>query len=318
MAYATWLSPGCGDTGAASPPEAQADVSRALPVDSVPFGPAPGDYYLSAAPGERRAVGVLVLMCGFAQAPRSIPPETALPALAPARGYYVLLLGNGATLAPTPRTRQRLDRAFAHFRENHPDAAALPWAIGGFSAGGTHALRYVEHAATSPTAPDVDWRAVFTVDAPVDLFDIERYFRRELAVGTAAAGIQEARFATGTLAQNLGTLPRDSAAFLEATPFATHANAPGNERYLADVAVRVYHDVDVGWLIRERGRTLYESNAAAASALVVALRRAGHPRADFAQATGEGYRSDGRRHPHSWSIAEPSALLDWLDDARAR
>ena len=288
-------------------------ISLSVQFNRVAFGPAPTDYYLHAPPNSNVSpAGVLWLLSGFAQAPESIPPETDLPQRARTAGYHVVLLGNGSHLATTPAVLERLDEAVLHFRENQTSAPGISYAVGGFSAGGTHALRYVEHCRAREATAPVQWDAAFAVDAPVDLFAIRAYFLRERDAGTAAVGIQEAEAALGTLAQNLGTLPADSAAYLAATPFAGHLSVPGNERHLLGTRVRSYHDVDLAWLLNERGRTAAEGNFGPASALILALRRQGHPAADFIQATGRGYRSDGRRHPHSWSIVDTEELIEWL------
>ncbi len=307
----------CGDPTAppSTPDEPATPVIRnslSLQLDTVAFGPEPEDYYLIGKPEREVLTGVLFFMSGFAQAPESILPESDLPKLAVDAGMAVVLLGNGPRLATTPPVLDRLDWAVAHFRENHPTASEIPWSIGGFSAGGTRALRYAEDCGRRGERAPVKWRAVFGVDPPVDLFEIRDYFQREIEDGTAEVGIDEARFATAALAQNLGTLPTDSTAFLEATPFAAHLKQPGNERWLRDTAVRLYHDVDIDWLVTERGRTARDGNFGPASALIVALRRQGHPAVEFIQSTGEGYRANGTRHPHSWSIVGGAEAVGWL------
>lgn len=52
---------------------------------------------------------------------------------------------------------------------------------------------------------------------------------------------------------------------------------------------------------------------AAQRGLVNELRLLGNDRAQLVVTSGKGYREPGhRRHPHSWSIADPKTVLDWL------
>ena len=38
----------------------------------------------------------------------------------------------------------------------------------------------------------------------------------------------------------------------------------------------------------------------------------GNKNAAFIQALGKGYRVDGTRHPHSWSIVNPAEFIKWI------
>jgi len=38
----------------------------------------------------------------------------------------------------------------------------------------------------------------------------------------------------------------------------------------------------------------------------------GNTDAELVPALGKGYRLDGTRHPHSWSIVDPSNCIDWI------
>ena len=96
------------------------------------------------------------------------------------------------------------------------------------------------------------------------------------------------------------------------TPFNAKLLGPGNERFLCDTAVRVYHDVDVVWQLENRRRSLYDANALGASELIARLLLAGNNRAEFVQANGKGVRSNGQRHPHSWSIVDAGELVGWV------
>ncbi len=53
-------------------------------------------------------------------------------------------------------------------------------------------------------------------------------------------------------------------------------------------------------------------NALDQSAMINYLRRLGNKDAEFINAFGKGYRLDGTRHPHSWSIVDAANCINWI------
>ncbi len=47
-------------------------------------------------------------------------------------------------------------------------------------------------------------------------------------------------------------------------------------------------------------------------AVINQLHLLGNEQAEYINALGKGYRMDGRRHPHSWSIVDAEDCVDWL------
>ncbi|MBX9449077.1 MAG: hypothetical protein KL787_04905 [Taibaiella sp.] len=81
---------------------------------------------------------------------------------------------------------------------------------------------------------------------------------------------------------------------------------------MKDIPVRIYNDVDVCWWIENRNADLYAMNAVDQSAMINLLRMNGNTRAEFINAYQKGYRLEGMRHPHSWSIVDPEDCIDWI------
>ena len=285
---------------------AQADYER------IQFGQdAQADYYLAVPPPSDNIAGVLVLLPGFAQPPESIFPETDIPQLAAASDLLVIALAAGPKLYADAEVVARLDAALRDVITRY-GVAATDFVLGGFSAGGTVGLRYAQYAYQYPAAAVIRPRAVFSVDSPVDLFAIYDYFEREQARNYSAVGLAEANFAKDIMLRELGDPTNHATTYDTLTPFNAKLLGPGNERFLCDTAVRVYHDVDVVWQLENRRRSLYDANALGASELIARLLLAGNDRAEFMQANGKGVRSNGQRHPHSWSIVDAGELVGWV------
>lgn len=268
-------------------------------------------YYLESVPTSGKIEAVLLLLPGFGQAPESIYQASRLPDKAVAQNILVISKAAGPTLWADDNVIQSVDAAIADVISRHPQTKKLKWSLGGFSAGGSVGLRYAEINADRTNAP-AKFEAVFTVDSPVDLVGIWNYFDRELERSFSEAGTNEARYASQLMEKELGTPASDSSAYAELTPFDIRLKQPGNEAQLKNMAVRVYHDVDLEWLIEERRRSARDANFFASSEMISRLRLMGNSRAEFMQSSKPGIRSNGERHPHSWSIVDEDECVSWI------
>ena len=185
-------------------------------------------------------------------------------------------------------------------------------AMGGFSSGGTIVLRYAELCKQNPSAYPVSPAAVFTGDSPVDLAGLYRSAKRELEKGFQGWWLDESRMIIQTLGDTFGQPDKTPTAWNAVNPFNAADTSKGNEQYLATIACRTYHDVDVEWQLKNRGRSLYQFNALDASELVSRLQLRGNNKAAFIQSKIPGMRANGQRHPHSWNIIEAKELVEWI------
>ncbi len=269
-------------------------------------------YYLAAEPASHRIASVLILLPGFAERAEAVFPETKLDNVAYASDILVVAVSAGAKLYVDADLLPKLNRVFEDIVNRYkvrPDQFVL----GGFSAGGTVALRYAELCKESPADYPVQPKGVFTIDSPIDLFELWTYCDREIAKNFAEVGVSEARFVQQLMTQEHGTPTTNPDEYKKLTPFDKALTKPGNERFLKDTAVRMYHDVDINWYLRERRRSAFDANFAASSELINRLLLLGNQRAEFVQSDRKGVRSNGTRHPHSWSIVNETECVRWIN-----
>ncbi|TAE29780.1 MAG: hypothetical protein EAZ91_11705 [Cytophagales bacterium] len=268
-------------------------------------------YYLTVEPASRRIASVLILLPGFADRAEAVFPETKLHNVAYTNDILVVAVSGGSKLYVDADLLPKLNLVFRDIIKRYgvrPDQFVL----GGFSAGGTIALRYVELCKESPADYPINPKGVFAIDSPVDLFDLWAYFDREKAKNFSEVGVAEARFVQQLMTREHG-IPKDNLLkYKGLTPFHRELTEPGNERHLAATAVRVYHEVDINWYLRERRRSAFEANFSASSELINRLLLLGNQRAEFVQSDRKGYRSNGTRHPHSWSIVNEAECIEWI------
>jgi hypothetical protein len=273
-------------------------------------------YLLHPFAGRPRAL--LVLLPGYGGDVRSFTRESAytpstLPErLAGAGVLTVTAVPDPETLFATEAPLARLDSIVAEVVRRF-GVAPHRVAVGGFSAGGTGAVRYAQRCAAGGCTAVPGVAAVFGVDPPLDFERLYRSAQLIVRRGAPRSNLAEERWLMDALETSLGGGP-DAApdAYHRASPLLASRADGGNARWLAQTPIRLYTEPDVHWWMEERDLDYSGMNAMDHAALVNLLRVAGNDRAELITTRGRGYRPDGRRHPHSWSIVDEAELADWL------
>ncbi|NIG54082.1 hypothetical protein [Chitinophaga sp. Cy-1792] len=222
-----------------------------------------------------------------------------------------------AVIAPTINQRLSLNEEVQGFLNTvFQDAVTryhIPenkFIIGGFSMGGLFALRYGELSVSDSTKTAVHPAGVYSVDGPTDLetmyHNFEVALERSPNKAEPAYGLNEFRKYFG------GSPAEKPAAYLYFSTYSYREKDGGNAKYLAKMPVRIYNDVDVNWWLANRNCDLYGMNALPQSAMINYLHSIGNKKAVFINAYQKGYRLDGTRHPHSWSIAPAEDVMPWV------
>jgi hypothetical protein len=186
-------------------------------------------------------------------------------------------------------------------------------AIGGFSAGGIGAMRYTQFCIKSKRKTKAPV-ATFAVDSPLDY---ERWFlAAELELKRLAlAGRDNAedQSAVHYLRKEFGGSPTEAgAAYRGQSVVSTLVPDGGNACVLKNTPVRIYIEPDLKWRLENWNQDVYGSNLPDATALINVLRLLGNNNAELITTSGAGYRRDGSRNPHSWSIVDERELAQWL------
>lgn len=269
------------------------------------------DYYLILKPPTERIKGVLILLPGYGEKAESIFPQSKLFNVAFSNDLLTIAIAGGEKIYADDQVINKLNGGLNDFLKKYPNISKEKFVIGGFSAGGTISLRYAEYCVENPTKVPVVPKGVFTVDSPLDLEDIWDYFQREIKKNYSEVGVFEAKMISEIMRKEIGTPLTNPKRYNELTPFNHKLNDVGNERFLKNMAVRVYEDIDIEWQLKQRRRSLYDTNILNASELINRLMLMGNERAEFMTAKQPGYRSNGMRHPHSWSIVDEVEFIQW-------
>jgi len=187
--------------------------------------------------------------------------------------------------------------------------------IGGFSGGGVSATRYVELTIENKKEELIP-KGLFIGDAPIDYLEFYKYCDREIVrncqAKDARVGKREAEAVKKDYNNSFGDPVIDRDKYVKNSPITITEPDFGNAKYLLNIPVRTYHEVDPMWYIKERCRNQFtEENIYVGTALINYLYTNCNNKADVIITYSRGYRSPGVRHPHSWSIIEAKGLLEW-------
>jgi hypothetical protein len=185
--------------------------------------------------------------------------------------------------------------------------------VGGFSLGGMNAIRYTEMAYENDAITAIKPAAVYGVDPPLDLARLYHSFLRTIEKNYSQPAMNEAKDYIGKLNHQFGGSPEKFAdVYVKYSMYSKSQKDGGNAKYLASVPVRIYCDPDIDWQLSNRRMDYYDMNAVDQTAMINHLLLMGNEEAEFINSLGKGYRLDGRRHPHSWSLVAPKECVEWI------
>lgn len=267
--------------------------------------------YTAVVPKGAKVKAIFLLVPGFAEMPANVLSETELPRKAAESGI--------ATIIPVTGTG---NRSFGYdsittlsLRSIVNDAAArygdktTPLFVGGYSVGGTAALKYAEMA---PKIAAKVPSAVVGIDPPLDM---ERLFTTSVRsirqMGSAAS--EEDQFIVYQLQQEMGGTPADvPARYYAASPYSANDPEQRALQNLAHTPVLMISEPDVAWWMKQEHKDYESMNVIDGAGLVNELNTKGNQAAMLVTTSNLGKRANGMIHPHSWSIAEPGLVISWL------
>ena len=267
--------------------------------------------------------GLVVLLPGFGDTIEFFD-QFAFPKMMQDRGYLVAAISMAGYLEweKDIKTLHAIVSEIVRKQNIPPNSLT----IGGFSAGGTGAVRYGEYCVEQRCPDATRAAAVFTVDAPLDF---ERWWNSNALTLRREAGKDNenekwSRTIQGILLSIFGGPPGEKrAAYVKAAPLTVTERDGGNARFLKDTPVRAYSEPDVVFTIENWQKDYHCLNATDQAALVLELKLLGNKDAEFIPSTGRGYRAEyiretgkyrrAERSPHSWMIVDEQNLADWIE-----
>ena len=156
--------------------------------------------------------------------------------------------------------------------------------------------------------------AVFAIDGPLDFERMHSGMLREVRLpNTPEGAMEENTYLLKRFLKIFGGTPQETLSnYYEISPYSYSDTTQRAIKPLVNLPIRLYTEPDVQWWLKD-GSDYSGMNSFDFAAMTNELRRMGSTKIELITTENKGYRKpDNVRHPHSWSIAEPTDLVKWL------
>lgn len=253
--------------------------------------------------------GYIVIIPGFGESAEKVLEQTDLPEITAQNGLLTIIptLQDGVlSFGVDSSSQQSLDRIIQDVRSHHK-LMDQRFFIGGFSIGGSCAIKYAQNTTLKPDA-------VFGIDPPLDFERFYNAAKRDLRLPSDKEPNPENVYMIGRIEKEFGGSPETSLSnFHLISPYSFSDTAQTAVKKFGNIPLRIYSEPDVHWWLKERKADFTSMNVTECSAIVNELNRFGNRKAELILTENKGYRKPNNlRHPHSWSIVNNDELIEWL------
>ena len=285
-------------------------------VETVYLNPndSTSNLYIVIYPPELPYKGYAFLIPGMFQTAKDVLVQTELPRYAAQQGILIII--------PTFRTGissfgfdTATQTSFLELLEHVTTIyklKGLNFYIGGFSIGGTCAIKYAELALNNnyPVKPS----AVFAIDAPLDFERMYKGMLRETKFPNSPEDlVAESNYILKRARKEFGGSPSDNLSeYHRKSPYSFNDTTQQAIKPLVNLPIRLYTEPDILWWLDE-GSDYSLMNSYDFAAMANELKRMGNKKIELMITANKGYRKpDNTRHPHSWSIVDPKDVVQWM------
>ncbi|MEA9414528.1 hypothetical protein [Flavobacterium sp. PL02] len=268
-------------------------------------------HYYKMVP-KKDIIGALVILSSGGESTEDLLKQITLHELAVKKGILVIIPSINWSTDSKEAEFSFLDKIFNEIVIKHK-VSKDNFILGGLSNGGIISLTYAENAIKNPNKLFLVPKGIFALDAPLDQTRFYKYCEREIKRNFSEAGANEAKWIKGNWDSLYGGSPDQfPEKYIDASIFSFGAKDGGNAKYLKNMPIRMYTDLDVNWLINERHRDLYDWNGIDIVAMISQLKALGNNNASVIISQGKGVKLNGTKNPHSWSILNTEDCLNWI------
>ncbi len=273
------------------------------------------NMYIAVVPQNGQINSFMFLLDGFGNhLPQDVLVQTDLPKYAAQQNVLTIIpilktgaLYFGSDTASQQSLKELIELVAAKYKLQGKD-----FYIGGFSIGGTCVVKYSELAVQKnyPIKP----KAVFAVDPPLDWERDYNAAKRVVRLSDPDKVNGEVTYIIDRIKKEMGGTPETALEnFYNNSPYSYSDSTQRAIKALIKTPIMIISEPDIQWWLSQRGYDYSYINIIDQAAMINELQRLGNTKAVLVTTTGKGYRKPGNnRHPHSWSIVDPTELIKWL------
>jgi thioredoxin-related protein len=268
-----------------------------------------GDHYELSKPTDTKAV--LVLFGSYPEKAKDIRREFKILENAMENGIAVVYMNYNQKLWLEENENIKLAEQLQNiFEENNlPKTKTY---LGGFSSGGNVALLISDFLTEQnfEMAP----KGVFAVDSPIDLIALYKSSEKNVERNFSELSIQESTWLLETLGKKFGDPHNHISSYENYSIYTSETDNFDNIQNLKNVKIRLYSEPDTLWWQQNRMADFDQMNAYYLERLSKLLKKSSFKRVEYIATENQGYRANGERHPHSWSIVDKKGLIEWITE----
>lgn len=269
--------------------------------------------YLIIYPTKLPWTGYLFLIPGFGETAENVLEQTDLPNKLVQSGILTIIptFQDGVLSFGVDNLSQQTFDMILKDATAKLKLTNMKFYIGGFSIGGSCAIKYAENSTIKPTS-------VFAIDPPLDFERFYKSAERDIRLSKNSEANQENIYMITRLKKETGGTPSTHLTkYYKLSPYSYSDTTQTEIKKLIDIPLRIYSEPDVNWWLRERNADLTNMNVTECSAMINELNRLGNQNAELITTLKRGYRKpNNKRHPHSWSIVDNEELIKWLQNQK--
>lgn len=253
---------------------------------------------------------VLILFGGYPEKADDIKREFQILDIARENGIAVILSNFNQTLWLKDSEKHQLAEQLQQIVIEHQLPTDNIY-IGGFSSGGVVSL-LISDFIVGMKQYYIDPKGVFIVDSPIDLVALYRSSEKNIERNFSEPSIQESTWLLETLGNTFGNPNENIEAYEKNAVFTYNTDNISNLKRLKQTKIRLYTEPDTLWWQENRMADYDQMNAFYIKALSKSLTEKGFKHVEYIPTIDKGYRANGDRHPHSWSIVDKKDLIKWM------
>lgn len=253
---------------------------------------------------------VLVLFGGFGENPADIKREFPILEIAKKNQMNLVLMNYSDKLWLEENDKKELATLLQNTLEkNHLNKKDIY--IGGFSSGGIVSLLISDYI-TGKKQFYIDPKGVFIVDSPIDLLALYKASEINIERNFSDVAVRESKWILNLFDKQLGNPKNGISNYEKYAVFTSASNYSKNLSNLKNTKIRLYTEPDINWWKVNRKTNFEQTNAYYIQKLSESLKKRNFKNVAYIPTENKGYRANGNRHPHSWSIIDKEDLFDWM------
>jgi hypothetical protein len=253
---------------------------------------------------------VLILFGGYGEKPADIKREFEISEIAKNNQISLIFMNYSNKLWLEENEKMNLAKLLQNTLEKH-NLNKNDIYIGGFSSGGIVSL-LISNYITGMKQFYIDPKGVFIVDSPIDLLGLHKASKKNIERNFSDIAVQESNWIIDKFDKKLGNPKNGISNYEKHSVYTLESNYTKNLKKLKNTKIRLYTEPDIDWWKKNRMADYEQTNAFHINKLSESLKDLGFKSVEYIPTKNKGYRANGERHPHSWSIIDKENLIDWI------